>query len=67
MKTKEELKQIKEEYAELNKKLAELTEEELSIVTGGISPEEHNIMLSVDFTGNYAPGSGGGVINEGKF
>ena len=35
MKTKEELEQIKAEYTELNKKLAELTEEELTQVTGG--------------------------------
>jgi len=35
MKTKEELEQIKNEYTELNKKLAELTEEELKKVTGG--------------------------------
>lgn len=35
MKTKEELEQIKEEYVELNKKLAELSEEELAQVTGG--------------------------------
>ena len=35
MKTKEELEQIKNEYTELNKKLAELSEEELKQVTGG--------------------------------
>ena len=35
MKTKEELEQIKNEYTELNKKLAELTEEELAQVSGG--------------------------------
>ena len=35
MKTKEELEQIKEEYVELNKKLAELSEEELKKVVGG--------------------------------
>ncbi len=35
MKTKEELEQIKEEYSELNNKLAELSEDELTQVTGG--------------------------------
>ena len=35
MKTKEELNTIKEEVEALNKKLAELTEEELSQVSGG--------------------------------
>lgn len=35
MKTKEELNAIKEEVDALNKKLAELTEEELKQVTGG--------------------------------
>ena len=35
MKTKEELNELKEEGEALNKKLAELTEEELSQVSGG--------------------------------
>ena len=35
MKTKEELNALKEEIEALNKKLAELTEEELAQVTGG--------------------------------
>ena len=35
MKTKEELNALKEEVAALNKKLAELTEDELTQVTGG--------------------------------
>ena len=35
MKTKEELNALKEEVETLNKKLAELTEEELNQVTGG--------------------------------
>ena len=38
MKTKEELEQIKNEYTELNKKLAELTDEELAQVSGGVLP-----------------------------
>ena len=32
----------------------------------GSSPEEHNIMITGDFTGNYANGAGGGITNEGK-
>ena len=35
MKTKEELNEIKEEVEKLDKKLHELTEEELEQVTGG--------------------------------
>ena len=38
MKTKEELSEIKEEVEKLDKKLHELTEEELEQVTGGTSP-----------------------------
>ena len=36
MKTKEELNALKKEVEALNKKLAELTEEELEQVTGGV-------------------------------
>lgn len=35
MKTKEELDKIKDEYNELSKKLAQLTEQELQQVVGG--------------------------------
>lgn len=35
MKTKEELNALKEEVETLNKKLAELSEDELKLVTGG--------------------------------
>ena len=38
MKTKEELNKLKEEFETLNKKLAELTEEELKQVSGGLGP-----------------------------
>ena len=38
MKTKEELNALKEEVEALNKKLAELTEEELAQVSGGVGP-----------------------------
>ena len=37
-KTKEELNKIKEEVETVNEKLAELTDEELEQVTGGINP-----------------------------
>ena len=37
MKTKEELNALKEEVATLNKRLAELTEDELKQVSGGVS------------------------------
>ena len=50
MKTKEELNALKEEYTELNKKLAELTEEELEQVIVGVQllPKDHyeNIILN---------------------
>ena len=38
MKTKEELNALKEEVETLNKKLAELTDEELAQVSGGYVP-----------------------------
>ena len=40
MKTKEELNAIKEEVETLNKKLAELTEDELAQVSGGSDTEK---------------------------
>ena len=43
MKTKEELQAIKEEVETLNKKLAELTEEELAQVSGGNRREGRKI------------------------
>ena len=41
MKTKEELNALKEEVETLNKKLAELTEDELEQVSGGRIPSPH--------------------------
>ena len=38
MKTKEELNALKEEVETLNKKLAELSEDEMAAVTGGLIP-----------------------------
>ena len=40
MKTPEELNALKEEVEALNKKLAELTEDELKLVVGGVAPFE---------------------------
>ena len=42
MKTKEELNALKEEVEALNKKLAELTEEELAQVSGGFEPGSYS-------------------------
>ena len=39
MKTNEELNALRNEVEALNKKLAELTEEELQMVTGGCAPD----------------------------
>ena len=39
MKTKEELDAIKEEVEAVNEKLAELTEEEIAQVNGGVVPQ----------------------------
>ena len=53
MKTKEELKALKEEVETVSKKLHELTEEELAQVSGGV--------LSVANLNNIArPGDGNG-------
>ena len=40
MKTKEELDALKEEVEAVNEKLAELTEEEIAQVTGGVDPDQ---------------------------
>ena len=47
MKSKEELNALKEEVETLNKKLAELTEEELAQVSGGVlrDPIKRDIVL----------------------
>ena len=53
MKTKEELNALKEEVENLNKKLAELSEEELAEVVGGTS-----------FVGGLVGITEGGTINN---
>ena len=50
MKTKEELNALKEEVETLNKKLHELTEEELAQVFGGLVPDltfQHGLVRPV--------------------
>ena len=44
MKTEEELNALKEEIETVKKKLAELTEEELTQVTGGFDPRDQQIL-----------------------
>ena len=46
MKTKEELNALKEEVETLNKKLAELSEDELKAVTGGFAVKDGTYWLS---------------------
>ena len=59
MKTAEELNALKEEVETLNKKLAELTDEELKQVTGGVSRGSPVNELPDD-------GGCGGEIGSGK-
>ena len=48
MKTKEELAALKEEVDNLNKKLGELTDDELEVVTGGQSQLDKYIRILVE-------------------
>ena len=43
MKTKEELKELKQEFESLTNKLSELTQEELKLVTGGVVNPNANL------------------------
>ena len=47
MKTPEELNELKEEVEALNKKLHELTEEELAQVSGGVLPDGGKIVFGL--------------------
>ena len=65
MKTVEELKSLRGEIETLNKKLAELTEEELAQVSGGT----HNIRKEIDgasdpINDNAIPRCGNGPVRE---
>ena len=56
MKTKEELNAIKKEVEALNRKLAELTDEELTQVTGGLIPVPYfGVGLKPGFIGLARP------------
>ena len=57
MKTKEELNALKEEIETLNKKLAELTEEELAQVTGGadVPKQEKEIHIYENTLDGFTP------------
>ena len=59
MKTKEELNAIKKEVEELKGKLAELTEEELAQVSGGVfrDPTRRDLDPSVPAHHPHCPGS----------
>lgn len=58
MKTKEELNALKEEVDTLNSKLAELTEEEMIQVTGGVIPNIPGVGLP------FAKADSNNVIQE---
>ncbi|MDO5446079.1 MAG: hypothetical protein Q4F31_10730, partial [Eubacteriales bacterium] len=59
MKTPEELNTLKEEVADMKKKLSELTDDELTLVTGGGVPTE--LMLE------SSDGSGPAIDNKEKW
>ena len=54
MKTKEEHEQIKNEYTELNKKLAELTEDELKQISGGTNTDEDRASIQKEIDQSIA-------------
>ena len=53
MKTKEELNALKEEIETLNKKLAELTKEELEQITGGSDTEKPTCPRYIETVDQY--------------
>ena len=57
MKTKEELTAIKEEVETLNRKLAELTDEELEHITGGSMDPRHLYTIKCKLDGLLANGT----------
>ena len=66
MKTQEELNALKEEVETLNKKLAELTEEELAQVTGGILSTQLSVsrIFEVDGAGIVNSKTSGKEVSE---
>ena len=63
MKTKEELNALKEEVEAVNKKLAELTEEELEQVSGGIDFNLLRTLMGIIFE-PPASMTGGQTVSE---
>ena len=63
MKTKEELNALKEEVETVNKKLAELTEEELAQVSGGFLPVPPGPLADASEYGFELPGDEFAVPN----
>lgn len=72
MKTKEELRELKNQFEELSRKLAELNEDELRDVSGGVSAEFVRpvqqlvcpVIKECKFEGNTAKGDGGAIQFE---
>ena len=62
MKSKEELNALKEEVETLNKKLAELSDEELAQVTGGATTVILDPKISIKISGNDNSTSFGGNV-----
>lgn len=55
MKTKEELNKLKTEYAAMNEKLAELSDDDLDQVTGGFEPASSRVKPEFDSPDGYVP------------
>ena len=71
MKTKEELNALKEELENMNKKLAELTEEELAQVSGGAGESGSDssgtcFIINCDYVNIRNAAGGGNVIGKIK-
>ena len=69
MKNKEELTALKEEVETLNKKLAELSEEELAQVSGGLPPlviKLNDIATQTPITGSYSTVTDDDILHEMK-
>ena len=49
MKSKDELNALKNEVSELNAKLAELNEDELKEVTGGVTPSSKTLAIVQEY------------------
>ena len=65
MKTTEELNALKEEVETLNRKLAELTDEELAQVAGGVAPTDDTSVSPSASPGEHAFGFDAAPIDVG--